>query len=220
VRAVHCISLGERYLGAMSEPDADKSTAERLLDLALYVPLGLALSVAEAVPDLARKGRSRLGPQVVIARTVGQLAVKQGYRQIVGIVTAPGASPFSPRRPAPAADEAPAPTTTGPLGLEELDGLGGPDALDDHDGLDAPVAVVVPLPPSRSNGARHRSPRASQQRHVASELAIHSYDSLSAPQVVQRLAGLSRDEVAAVRAYEAATRGRRTILARAEQLLA
>ena len=38
----------------MSEPDADKSTAERLLDLAFYAPLGLALSVAEAVPDLAR----------------------------------------------------------------------------------------------------------------------------------------------------------------------
>jgi len=203
----------------MSEPDADKSTAERLLDLAFYAPFGLALSVAEAVPDLARKGRSRLGPQMVLARTVGQLAVKQGYRQIVGIVTAPGASPFSPRRPAPPTDKAPAPTTTSPLGLEELDGLGGPDALDDTDGLDAPVAVVVPLPPSRSNGARHRSPRAPQQRHVASELAIHSYDSLSAPQVVQRLAGLSRDEVAAVRAYEAATRGRRTILARAEQLL-
>jgi hypothetical protein len=50
-------------------------------------------------------------------------------------------------------------------------------------------------------------------------LAIPSYDSLSASQVVQRLAGLSHDEVAAVQAYESATRGRRTILSRAEQLL-
>jgi hypothetical protein len=50
-------------------------------------------------------------------------------------------------------------------------------------------------------------------------LAIPSYDSLSAPQVVQRLAGLSSDEVAAVRDYELVTRGRRTILSRAEQLL-
>jgi len=199
----------------MTEPDADKSTAERVLDLALYAPLGLALSVAEALPDLARKGRSRLGPQMVLARTVGQLAVQQGYRQLVGIAMTPGSSPFSSRRPAPPPDKAPASTTTAPLDLEELDGIGGPDA---PGALGSPVAVVVPLPPSRSNGARHRSPRATQ-RHVASELAIHSYDSLSAPQVVQRLAGLSRDEVAAVRAYEAATRGRRTILARAEQLL-
>ena len=83
---------------------------------------------------------------------------------------------------------------------------------------DAPGAVVVPLPTSRSNVGRHRNVGA-PEKHAASELAIHSYDSLSAPQVVQRLAGLSRDEVAAVRAYEAATRARRTILARAEQLL-
>jgi hypothetical protein len=33
------------------------------------------------------------------------------------------------------------------------------------------------------------------------------------------LAGLSYDAVAAVQAYESATRGRRTILSRAEQLL-
>jgi hypothetical protein len=211
----HCFWGAERYLGGMSEPDAEKSTAERVLDVAFYPPLGLALSVAEAVPGLARKGRSKLGPQMVLARTIGQLAVQQGYRQLVGIVTAPGASPFSPRKPASSANKAPASSPTAPLGLEELDGFGGPES---PDGLETPVAVVVPLPPSRANGTRHRSPRA-PQRQVASELAIHSYDSLSAPQVVQRLAGLSRDEVAAVRAYEAATRGRRTILARAEQLL-
>jgi hypothetical protein len=202
----------------MPEPD-DKSTAERLLDLALYAPLGLALSVADAVPDLARKGRSRLGPQMALARTVGQLAVQQGYRQLVGIVTKPGASPFTPRQPAPPPGKSSASTATAPLGLDELDGLGSNDLLDQADAPDGTVALVVPLPPARSNGARHRTPRPPQQRHVASELAIHSYDSLSAPQVVQRLAGLSRDEVAAVRAYEAATRGRRTILARAEQLL-
>jgi len=190
----------------MTEPDADKSTAERVLDLALYAPLGLAFSVAEAVPDLARKGRSRLGPQVVLARAVGQLAVRQGYRQLVGIVTTPGASPFDPfssPRPAAPSHKAPASTSAAPFEI------GDPVA---------PDAVVVPLSPSRSNGARHRSGRP-PERHAASELAIHSYDSLSAPQVVQRLAGLSREEVAAVRAYEAATRGRRTILARAEQLL-
>ncbi len=208
-------------------PDADKSTAERVLDLAFYAPLGLALSVAEAVPGLARKGRSRLGPQMVLARTVGQLAVKQGYRQLVGIVTTPGANPFSPfssPRPAASTHKAPASTRSAPLEVGELDLLDLLDPLDELDApdelsaQDAPVAVVVPLPNSRSNVGRHRNAHA-PQKHVASELAIHSYDSLSAPQVVQRLAGLSRDEVAAVRAYEAATRARRTILARAEQLL-
>src|SRR6266446_3170115 len=44
------------------------------------------------------------------------------------------------------------------------------------------------------------------------DLAIPGYDALSASQVVQRLAGLSADELEAVRAYESATRGRKTIL--------
>ncbi len=52
----------------------------------------------------------------------------------------------------------------------------------------------------------------------AEDLAIPGYDSLSAPQVVQRLAGLSMEELDAVRSYEAATRHRKTILTRISQL--
>jgi hypothetical protein len=50
--------------------------------------------------------------------------------------------------------------------------------------------------------------------------AIHGYDALAASQVVQRLAGLSGEELEAVRAYEAATRHRKTILNRVAQLQA
>src|SRR5579863_9530571 len=156
----------------MTEPDADKSTAERVLDLAFYAPLGLALSVADAVPGLARKGRSRLGPQIVLARTVGQLAVQQGYRQLVGIVTTPGANPFTSPRPAGPARKAPGPTTSSTLdlgGLDPLDPLDPLEPLDEQDAPDelaaqdapdelaaqgAPGAVVVPLPTSRSNVGR------------------------------------------------------------------
>jgi len=49
-------------------------------------------------------------------------------------------------------------------------------------------------------------------------LAIPGYDTLSASQVVQRLAGLAADELEAVRAYESDTRGRRTILSKISQL--
>ena len=49
-------------------------------------------------------------------------------------------------------------------------------------------------------------------------LAIPDYDSLSASQVVPHLAGLSAEELEAVRAYEAETRGRKTILNRIAQL--
>jgi hypothetical protein len=52
----------------------------------------------------------------------------------------------------------------------------------------------------------------------AASLAITDYDSLSASQVLPRLSGLSSDELEAVRAYEDAHRGRKTILNRATQL--
>jgi hypothetical protein len=52
----------------------------------------------------------------------------------------------------------------------------------------------------------------------ARDLAIPGYDTLAASQVVARLAGLSREELEAVRRYEASTRQRRTILTRIEQL--
>jgi hypothetical protein len=52
----------------------------------------------------------------------------------------------------------------------------------------------------------------------AAELAITDYDSLSASQVVPRLEGLSGVELAAVREYETAHRGRKTILSKIAQL--
>jgi hypothetical protein len=51
------------------------------------------------------------------------------------------------------------------------------------------------------------------------DLAIPDYDTLSASQVVRRLDGLGPKELEAVYRHEAATRGRRTILHRAQQLL-
>jgi hypothetical protein len=51
-------------------------------------------------------------------------------------------------------------------------------------------------------------------------LAIPDYDGLSASHVVNRLAGLSASELEAVRAYEAANRGRKTILSKVAQLQA
>jgi hypothetical protein len=52
----------------------------------------------------------------------------------------------------------------------------------------------------------------------ASELAIPDYDGLSASHVVNRLGGLSAAELEAVRRYEAANRGRKTILSKVAQL--
>ncbi len=69
-----------------------------------------------------------------------------------------------------------------------------------------------PTPPERPP---HPGPRPTVR---AEDLAIPGYDSLSAPQVVQRLAGLSSEELELVRQYEAGTRHRKTILTRISQL--
>ena len=52
------------------------------------------------------------------------------------------------------------------------------------------------------------------------QLPIEDYESLAASQVVDRLPTLTPAELQAVRRFEAAHRGRRTVLGRIEQLLA
>lgn len=80
----------------------------------------------------------------------------------------------------------------------------------------APAPSPAPEPGSATAAAPAPAPPAPAPANGT--LAIPGYDSLSAPQVVQRLDGLSSDELEAVRAYEAATRGRKTILSRIAQL--
>ena len=79
----------------------------------------------------------------------------------------------------------------------------------------APARPTVAGAPPEAPAGNGRTPRVpSSDDH----LAIPGYDALSASQVVQRLAGLSADELEQVRAYETATRGRKTILSRVAQL--
>ncbi|MGH9177086.1 MAG: hypothetical protein ACRD0N_00835, partial [Acidimicrobiales bacterium] len=73
-----------------------------------------------------------------------------------------------------------------------------------------------PGPPSKAAGAPGAG--GGHDRPEVAALGIPGYDSLSAPQVVQRLDGLSAAELEAVRSYEAGTRGRKTILSRVAQL--
>jgi len=226
----------------MTDTNGHQSPVERVIDLTFYAPLGLALTVAEAVPQLARKGRSRLGPQVDIARTVGQFAVKQGFRQFAGFANANGAWPlraasvlrapnvlrvsgfgggapfWSARkagRPSGPARSAASPPSAAPT---KPSSPGRSTARAPRDG-NAGETRSHPGPPASARGRGTASAKPNGEETGAAHLAIPSYDSLSAPQVVQRLAGLSREEVVAVKAYEAATRARRTILARVDQLL-
>lgn len=59
-----------------------KALFEQVLELALYVPLGAALKVAEQVPELAAVGRSVAGRQIDNARMIGRVAVGTARRTV------------------------------------------------------------------------------------------------------------------------------------------
>lgn len=199
-------------------PDADKSPLDQALDLLVFAPMGLALTVKDELPQLVDKGRQRVGNQMMIAKMIGQFAVAQGQREAGKLVEQAGSMASRlggfPGIPGPVAGVA-TPTA----------GAAGAAASAATVTAAATVTPARPAParrpPTSSNGAGDRStptngnsPRAAG----ADGLAIPGYDSLSASQVVQRLGGLSAAELEAVRAYEQATRSRRTILSKVSQL--
>jgi len=176
----------------VSEP----GSGDRLVDLAVYAPIGLALAALGSLPRWVEAGRRQMEARLESARVVGRLVVDQGSRQSGDIL----------RRVAEQAD-----TVMAGLGLvpEVPDAAG--EAGEKSAG-DAPAAATTTRPvPSPSAGSAPAGLDPAQ-------LAIPGYDTLSASQVVQRLPGLSPEELEAVRLYELAGRARKTVLLKAAQL--
>ena len=196
-----------------------RSALDSALDLLLYAPVGLALTAAEELPRLAAKGRAQVKGQVTIARMVGQFAVNQGRKEIEKRFVGP------PRT----ASTRPTQEGTKPAGSSHN---GSGRTTGDKGSYDRLSARTPAAPTPDEHPAHHDTNADEPQASVidvdfgttarsgpgAEGLAIPGYDSLSASQVVQRLAGLSQEELAAVGEYEAAHRGRRTILTRVGQL--
>ncbi|MDQ2754273.1 MAG: hypothetical protein M3R71_01850 [Actinomycetota bacterium] len=177
---------------------------EAVLDVVFFAPLGFLLSLGDEIPRLAAKGRLRLTPQLMTARVVGEFAVKQGRQELGRWVDRRG----TPSRPVGAKDPVIAP----PGPLRPTDSVVDGHLDDTESELSGLVSMTPPVPaPEPVTAVMAAGPS-------AATLGIPGYDSLSASQVVQRLAGLSAPELDAVRRYEAAGRGRRTILTRISQL--
>lgn len=146
----------------------------RLVELAVFAPIGAAAVARERLPEYVSVGRERVEQRVVLARFIGQMVVQQGRRELE-------------KRLAEAAPEPEVATS--------------------------PVTATPPPPPA--------SPRADAPAPVAppeADLPIEEYESLAAGQVVARLAALHPQDLAAVEAFEAANRNRRTVLNRIAQL--
>lgn len=204
---------------------------ERAVDLFVFAPIGVAMFAKDTVPTFLKmfvsRGQTELASRKKSLhdhanqyRTVGKFAVKyggpvvkqqaeeklDGARRLAeetfsGLVVARGgggaAAPKPPREPK---IETSATTIT--------NGAAGGAALDQMNGRATNGQTVT----------RDEAPAATRTPHVAPALAIPEYDQLSASQVVERLDGLTPDELEAVREYELAHRGRSTILGKITQL--
>jgi hypothetical protein len=177
---------------------------ERLLEVVVFAPAGLAVTVVEEFPKLVEKGRHRLEGQVHTARLVGQFAVQMGRRQLDQALSRFGDKSTGTGTPAGPGAASPG---SAPPRRAARPGESTPDGSPPDDG-------TAPLDPDAGLFVRSVA-----DGDAAAALAIPNYDSLSAPQVVQRLDGLSPAELRDVRAHESAHRRRRTILHRVEQIL-
>jgi len=190
----------------------DKSPVDRLLDLMVFAPAGLAITVGEEFPKLVDKGRHRVEGQVHTARLVGQFAVQLGRRQVEQWTSRPGAGPAHAEPPVSEEPDSSTPPSRPMAVADVAEGVGGAPA--DAGGL---AAKAVAGGPGAGTGV---VTAANGRMAPSTHLAIPGYDSLSASQVVQRLDGLSPTELEEVRDHELASRRRRTILSRVDQLLA
>jgi hypothetical protein len=184
----------------------EKKPLDRVLDVVLFAPIGLALNAEEMVQQMAARGRQ----SVHAARFIGRLAVKQGRTEVdkalvrlqdqaAGVLDQLGAMAGGPG-PSPAPTPAKTPTTFSEVVAEAKPGL---RPAEKTDGASANATAAV---------------TASPQGVADVNAAIPDFDSLAASQVVPRLAGLAPADLEAVRRYESAHRGRKTILHRIAQL--
>ena len=184
-----------------TSPD-EKTPVEQGLELFVFAPVGLAVTAFTQLPEMVARGRAQVENQLTVARFLGQFAVQHGRKEVEKRIKA-YIEPAVPPEPPPEPDlPAARPAKHVPVPAQ-------PPA-----GMTSPATVLVepaPEPPLPDSDLGLAPPG-------AGSLAIPGYDALSASQVVQRLAGLSSPELEQVRVYEAANRGRKTVLTKISQL--
>ena len=170
-----------------------EQAVEHAFDLFVYAPIGILFEGASLLPELVAKGKS----QVAMARVIGTFAVDK------------------------------ASSTVGDLSSKLQDQTAGViDFIGDSitpvapDPSDPEPPAPTPAPAAKAPAPVAKPVNDTGPAISATSLAIPDYDGLSASQVVNRLAGLSASELTNVQQYEAAHRGRKTILSKVAQLQA
>jgi hypothetical protein len=172
----------------MSDDDS-KGPVGQAVEALVYAPIGLFFEGPRLLPELIQQGKTHARN----ARVFGKFAVQHGQGELR-------------RRLATFEEQA--------TDVLRAFGVTG-------DGSDSAPSSAPSTPSSATAGSAPSAGSPAGDGDVSptvGELAITDYDSLSASQVVTRLAGLAGDELEAVRAYEVAHRGRKTILNKIAQL--
>jgi hypothetical protein len=240
-----------------------KEPVERVMDLFVHTPIGLAVMAWKrvpefvgSVPDLVGQALSkgcaqlaeaeeRVSEEVRKARMIGQVAVTFGGRQLRREVDArlrdakqaaggvatflPGAGADgrsngagAPGRPTVTTTETPAEPASAPVRAAKATkapAAKAPAAKASAAKAKAPTRATKAAPTRAAKTSASRATKAPAAPASAVDLPIREYDGLSASQVVSRLTGLSPEELRAVRSYEEASRGRRTVLVAIDRLL-
>lgn len=222
----------------------DKNPVEKALDLCVYAPVGAALYVRDMLPGMmgifvmrgkrelqgkktppppppvpADEVKRRIDESVGVAKVVAEsgfgvakdvAGAGIGVARDVAESALKGLLESRPGTPRP--NGTAASPTSGPATAEPVTAEPAPST----------PAASAPTPTATPTEAAAPQPGAAEVADLTvpgvDELAIPDYDELSASQVVERLEGLSTDELEAVRRYESAHRGRNTILGKIAQL--
>lgn len=201
---------------ATTERSPVETAVEHALEALVYAPIGLLFEGSSLLPQLIEKGRN----QVTMARMIGKFAVDQGRGeatkaagrlgdQAAGVLEFIGGSMTVPVPDPPvSAAASPKPAAAAP----------SPGAARQAARKVAGVGPEPARPAAAKRSSKSSSNGSSAPAADVATLAIPDYDGLSASHVVNRLASLSSAELEAVRRYEAANRGRKTILSKVAQL--
>lgn len=185
---------------------------EHTIEVLVYAPIGVALYLRDMAPTFVNmfvaRGRAEIDRRQAqvqqrtdTARSIGQVAMAFGVPMVRQRVE---------REVGTARDRA----------QSLLGSIAGSDDI-----VGAPAArpePSAPMPPAPAAAAPAAGAPSGDTNGSQADpmLPIPGYNSLSASQVVQRLTGLSVEELEAVRAYEASNRKRRTILGKIDQISA
>ncbi len=202
----------------------ERSTVDRVVELAVHVPVGIAAFARDAVPTLvtmfAGRGKREVDVhqrevvgQIANYKAVGELAVKFGPPVVKQRVNE---QMVTLRARSVEAFESFSTSSRAYTNFSDLCSSSDSRSTEDLEAKGTEVPADEPMKHAMSTVADSstgpNSPESDSTTIAPVILSIPDYDGLAASQIIERLEGLNPAELNDVENYERATRARRTVL--------